>query len=365
MSNRSLFLRSAGYCLSAAFLLAVGMSSNTFAAPPDVPPGLAKKDPPGVPPGQAKKGQLVLQDLSTFYVGGTIEFSDCNSYDCNSPNPRRDPGNISVNAAYVEKATPAQKKYKYPIVFMHGGGHNGQVFMTTPDGREGWFHSFLRRGFEVYVVDGSNRGRAGWDPVQRFKAHAGLIAASEMEETDTYSEHTAWPGFRWGPEHGVLYPNSQFPFEALNQYLPQLNPAYRDAEANDLLAANISALIDKIGPCILLGWSTGSRNIMEAVDSPARAAQVKGLIGIEGFTAASGGDPALVKDIPQLTVLGDNNNPTSSQAWSTLINNLGGDSTTVYLPDVGIFGNGHTMMVEKNNEQIADLLENWLKEHVE
>ena len=54
---------------------------------------------------------------------------------------------------------------------------------------------------------------------KEFKAHAGLIDASEMEETDTYSEHTAWPGFRWGPEHGVLYPNSQFPIEALNQYL--------------------------------------------------------------------------------------------------------------------------------------------------
>lgn len=307
---------------------------------------------------------LVLQDLSTFYVGGTIEFNDCNdSTNCNSA--RFGPGNISVNAAYVEKATPAKKKYKYPIVLMHGGGHNGQVYMTTPDGREGWFHSFLRRGFEVYVVDGSNRGRAGWDPVKRIQATAGLIDASEMEPTNTYAEQSSWTAFRWGPEYGVPYPNSQFPFEALNQYLPQLNPAYRDAEANDLLAANISALIDKIGPCILLGWSTGSRNVMEAVDTPARAAQVKGLIGIEGFTAASGGDPALVKDIPQLTVLGDHNDPTNSQAWSTLINNLGGDSTTVYLPDVGIFGNGHTMMVEKNNEQIADLLEDWIKEHVE
>jgi hypothetical protein len=72
-----------------------------------------------------------------------------------------------------------------------------------------------------------------------------------------------------------------------------------------------------------------------------------------------------VKDIPQLTVLGDHNDPTASQAWSTLINSMGGDSTTVYLPDVGIFGNGHTMMVEKNNEQIADLLEDWIKDHVE
>ena len=71
-----------------------------------------------------------------------------------------------------------------------------------------------------------------------------------------------------------------------------------------------------------------------------------------------------MKTIPQLTVIGDHSNPIPQQAWSATINGLGGDSTTVYLPDVGIFGNGHTMMMEKNNEQIADLLETWIKGHV-
>ena len=127
---------------------------------------------------------------------------------------------------------------------------------------------------------------------------------------------------------------------------------------------DLRALVDKIGPCILLGWSTGSLNVMQAASSAAYAAKVKGLIGIEGFTAGSGGDPNLVKTIPQLTVIGDHRNPAPNQAWSALINGLGGDSTTVYLPDVGIFGNGHTMMAELNNEQIADLLEDWIKQHV-
>ena len=68
--------------------------------------------------------------------------------------------------------------------------------------------------------------------------------------------------------------------------------------------------------------------------------------------------------MPQLTVIGDHSNPTNQQAWSATINGLGGDSTTVYLPDVGIHGNGHTMMAELNNEPIADLLEDWIKNHV-
>ena len=57
MSNSKL-LRPVSYCLSAALLLTVATSGDTFAASPEVPPGLAKKDPAGVPPGQAKKSIL-------------------------------------------------------------------------------------------------------------------------------------------------------------------------------------------------------------------------------------------------------------------------------------------------------------------
>jgi hypothetical protein len=43
---------------------------------------------------------------------------------------------------------------------------------------------------------------------------------------------------------------------------------------------------------------------------------------------------------------------------------LGGDASTVFLPDAGIHGNGHTMMLERNNEEIADLIEEWIVQHV-
>jgi hypothetical protein len=34
------------------------------------------------------------------------------------------------------------------------------------------------------------------------------------------------------------------------------------------------------------------------------------------------------------------------------------------LEDLGVFGNGHMMMIEKNNLQIADIVDTWLQEHV-
>jgi hypothetical protein len=38
----------------------------------------------------------------------------------------------------------------------------------------------------------------------------------------------------------------------------------------------------------------------------------------------------------------------------------GGIARNLVLPDVGIFGNTHMMMLDKNNEQIADVIIEWL-----
>ena len=44
------------------------------------------------------------------------------------------------------------------------------------------------------------------------------------------------------------------------------------------------------------------------------------------------------------------------------VNRHGGDATLVHLPDIGIKGNTHFLMADKNNLDIAALMEEWLKE---
>jgi pimeloyl-ACP methyl ester carboxylesterase len=311
---------------------------------------------------------LVLKEQGTFYVDGSVEFRSPNSSSTVTGDIRSLPGNIAVHQMYVEYQIPAgfPGKYKYPIVFMHGGGHTGEFFRTTPDGRDGWFTSFTKRGFAVYSVDGANRGRAGWDPTKRFAATQGLVPASTMEPANMYSEESAWVAFRWGPAFGTPYANTQFPLDHVNDYLKEIQPAYRDANANPNLQGDLEALIDKIGPCILLGWSTGTGNVMVAATStPARLANVKGLIGIEGYPGTAGNRPpdALAAKIPFLGLNGDNLDPAPFEAYAALLRSLGGDATSIHLPDIGLFGNGHTMAIEKNDEQIADVIENWIGQH--
>ena len=43
---------------------------------------------------------------------------------------------------------------------------------------------------------------------------------------------------------------------------------------------------------------------------------------------------------------------------------LGGDSTWTELPDLGIRGNTHALMMEDNSDEIADLICDWIREHV-
>jgi pimeloyl-ACP methyl ester carboxylesterase len=350
--NLEISMRAFGVCFAAP-LFALGMAASASAQPP-----------------QQANNPLVLKAQGNFYVGGTIELRSPNTTNNALPGDGTAPGHIAVGQANVQYQIPVAQKYKYPLVLMHGGGHTANIFMSTPDGREGWFTSFTRRGFAVYAVDGPNRGRSGWDPTHRIAATVGQEPASSMEGVNIYTEEAAWTGFRWGPVFGTFYDNTQFPKNYVEDYIRQIQPAYRNLPApaeqvqNNLMAADLRALVDKIGPCILLGWSTGAINVMGAASSPAHAAKIKGLIGIEGFNSGNSAPLNLVVKIPVLTVQGDHSNPANSKAYTDQLTSLGGDATTVYLPDAGIFGNGHTMMAELNNEQIADLIENWIKQHV-
>jgi hypothetical protein len=47
------------------------------------------------------------------------------------------------------------------------------------------------------------------------------------------------------------------------------------------------------------------------------------------------------------------------------VSDAGGDAQMMYLPQMGIKGNSHMLMQDKNNLQLADLILGWIDEHVE
>lgn len=309
---------------------------------------------------------LKIRDQGSFFVGGQTVYTETGN-DTNEGS-NRNPGTATINQTYVEYQIPHEPRSRYPIILYPGGGHGGKVYETTPDGREGWSTYFLRQGFPVYLVDGVNRGGSSYDITNIVLVRQGRAPITAIPGMNRYTYEAAWTQFRIGPTPGVPYPNSQFPTEAFAQYANQLIPAWRDAIEDDKNVAALVALLDKIGPAILLTWSQSGRfGVRAALQRPNL---VKAMVTLEPAAVAASGSMTSVSDaelaslrMPILIESGDFD-PPRINSLRNLAAKIGPNATVLALTDHGIFGNGHVVMVERNNLQVADLLIEYLQRNV-
>jgi pimeloyl-ACP methyl ester carboxylesterase len=310
-------------------------------------------------------GPLELQDEGSFFIGGQMAPSSHPSNAAGSV-----PGQIMINQMYVQYRIPKQVGGP-PIVMVHGSGHTGVTFETTPDGREGWATYFARKNFPVYVVDHSGRGRSGFDPsvINRAKADSNAALLPDIPLT---TRERAWPFFRIGAAYPTPYPGSQFPLDALDQYFSQLVPntetTLAGGGANTVKA--LAALLDKIGPAIVLVHSQSGAYGLDLVRM--RPDKVRAFVDVEGNCAPVSADDiakAFAK-VPMLSVFGDNSvgaaGPNGDErrngcvATIDTLRKAGGTAKFLLLPEAGLKGNSHMMMLDKNNLQVADRIIGWL-----
>ena len=165
-------------------------------------------------------GPLELADEGSFFVGGQPATS---SHPGTPAVGAAQPGQITIKQMYVQYRIPKTVSGP-PIVMVHGSGHTGATFETTPDGREGWATYFARKGFPVYVVDHAGRGRSGFDPTPFNRARAGEADAKSLPDLQIAPRERAWWFFRIGAKYPEPFPGSQFPVEAFDHYTAQLVP---------------------------------------------------------------------------------------------------------------------------------------------
>jgi hypothetical protein len=110
----------------------------------------------------------MVRELGSFHVGGrTAAVTGMPTRDVvfspGAPPIKVDPnGEFAVEQMYVQYVKLAQPKAKVPILLWHGGGLSGVTWETKPDGKPGWQQFFLNVGYDVYVSDAVERGRASW-----------------------------------------------------------------------------------------------------------------------------------------------------------------------------------------------------------
>jgi pimeloyl-ACP methyl ester carboxylesterase len=362
------------------------------------------------PPANQKRPPLVLQAHGIFWAGGEI-VNRTQSGTENSGDLKNLPYNQQqylVGQAYVEYFIPQKLrngKNTLPIVMVPGGALIGVNFLTTPDGREGWAHYFLRRGFPVYVVDVPGRGRAGFMPDEFNSVRAGVTAPNSQAEIRAW-DSSAWLEWNTGPlpaptpAHGANDPScigndGRDPNSAPVYCNGNLMPALDSEGYKHWLAAlvpegpvkggsdaGLLAVMKRVGPAIWLGHSqagtTGGRLSNENPDL------FKAVIGIEPQGACNLPPNAShkgVAKVAQFSIHGINQvgRPDTGPCLDTYakIKAAGGDATYLSLPTLprtplfdrspqaGIWGNDHIMMWNSNSDQIAELVLKWIEKHLE
>jgi len=320
---------------------------------------------------------------------------------------------------YVEFQIPSKQTHDWPIVMIHGGGQSGTNFTGTPDGREGWAQYFLRQGYAVYVVDQPGRGRAayladlygGVTPPSLDNVQRRFVAPERYRLWPQARLHTQWPG-TGAPGDAVF---DQF-------YASQL-PSIQDFTLQQVLNRDaIVALLDRIGPAIVLthsqsgafGWPVADRRpdlvkaivavepngppFFDIINVPApewfrdSATQTRpwGVTAVPlsyAPPANNTSDLAILRqekpDAPDLTKCWLQKSQarqlpnlqkipilimTAEASYHApydhctvkYLEQAGVHSTWIKLADIGIHGNGHMMMLEKNNLDIAAVISTWL-----
>lgn len=319
---------------------------------------------------------------------------------------------------FAEFQIPSKQTHPYPLVLIHGGGQTGTNFTGTPDGREGWAQFFLREGYAVYVVDQPGRARAAYQ-ADLYGPQTTLDIERVQQRFSAPERHKLWPQARLHTQ----WPGTGAPGDPVfDQFYASQVTAIQDFMLQQTLNRDaIVALLEKIGPAIVLTHSQSGAFGWPVAD--ARPNLVKALLSIEpsgppffdietvgapewfrnagntrswGTTAvpltyspaaANASDLAIVQQekpdaadlvrcwmqkeparqlpnlqkMPQLILTSEASyHAAYDHCTVKYLEQAGVHATWIKLGDAGIHGNGHMMMIEKNNQDVAAVISRWL-----
>ncbi|HEY8519326.1 MAG TPA: alpha/beta fold hydrolase [Gammaproteobacteria bacterium] len=309
-------------------------------------------------------GRLELRDVGARFVGYTTQAKDDGSLDVR-------------NAMFVQYLLPAERRHRYPVVMIHGGGGQGTDWLETPDGRDGWVDYFVADGWDVYVVDRPGHGRSqsnsGCGNGSVGVANSAIISRLATSDADV------WPGGEPTPTNPAVVG-----WTASSTTAPYCGDA--------LAAQTISALLDEIGPAILLAHSAGGGSTFRVPER--NASNVVGIIAFEAAGAnptapGFGGSPPLIvewtaepplprdfkaverdgcmmqpdppsrlvryADLPIVLVASERGlaNRDALECQAAVWRQAGADASFVWLPDRGLRGGGHFAMAQLDNAAYA------------
>lgn len=336
------------------------------------------------------------------------------------------PGKETMDGAmYVEVWVPKEIRHPYPVVFATGGGGQGAYSMIeTPDARPGWAYDFVNQGYTVYLMDFPATGRSAYNPeldgtitpprsgpLMEEVWSLGRPAATPQSSWPQSKKYTQWPSE--AANKGKMG-DPVFDYFAKTELQGVSTP-----NGAQIIANSVEQLLDMIGQPVILMVNSGTAS-SGWVAADARPKLIKGILAAEpvappienaerGSTGpgrlwgvsnlplhyvpevkepselkpvredkADGPDliPCWVQQEPAHKLTNLANVPVLefsgeasyhrpySHCVAKWLNQAGVKTTFVRLEDVGLPGNGHQMMSEKNSAGISKFMMSWLDKNV-
>lgn len=312
---------------------------------------------------------IVLKDMGSFHIGGRVHAVSGQpvkevKFTANGVPLKVDPnGSYAVEQMYVQYFLPAEPKGAVPLLLWHGGGLSGVTYETTPDGREGWLNDFLRKGWPVYNSDAVERGRSGWaattPPV--WQGDPVLVTAANAFERFRIGGPGSWSE---DASQRKALPGNQFPAESIAQFSKQFVPRWITTDEPTLKA--YLELVDKVCPCVLLVHSQAGKFGFQAAQ--ARPDKIRALVAVEPAEVGDIAQVAALRKVPTMMVYGDYIEQdlrwpkirANGAKFAEAVRAAGGSVDEVDLPKVGIKGNSHMVMMDKNNLEVSARINAWL-----
>lgn len=288
---------------------------------------------------------------------------------------------------YADRLTPAPMTENLPVVMIHGGGHSGACYLLTADNRPGWAYRFAAAGHPIWLPDWPGCGRSGDVPFaeltgERVCAALGAVlveaAATSPTRKIVLMTHSMSGALGW---------------KLIEQHRPLIDRVVAVApgpagniqpEATVIEETEGEVVVESFGMTRRLSrdraYVGGREFVSHKLIGTSKRFPAGSLESYAGHVAAVpprllyerqniGGSQLKVENLssfdglPVMVFTGsdDTDHPKEVDGavfdWLT---GVGAKAEYCWLPDHGVDGNGHMLMMESNSDELADMIIGWV-----
>jgi pimeloyl-ACP methyl ester carboxylesterase len=272
----------------------------------------------------------------------------------------------SPDKIHVELMKNTHRGTGDPMVFIHGGAHTTLCYKSTPDKRKGWAEYFVEQGHTVYLLDWPGVGNSGYHP--NFLHLTGQVLVNLfvhfIESLDTaviLVTHSMSGAYGWKIAETI-------------PHLIKKIVAIAPAAPGNIIPITTKRFVENLAEPVVFtreqtkkSWANSEQfprdNFEEYYNSLTHLSPslLNERFNYQGSQLRV--DPHKFKNVNILIVTGDNDprHPKEvDRGIHDFFKNHGVLSHFMWLEDEGIKGNGHMLMLEKNNVEIAEKIHSWI-----